>query len=900
MVTWTLDDKPQWVIHLYVLLKKNYLLCKRSKRSTAVQLFAPFFFIFFLWVIQKGVENHLQSTGFYSTVKHPDPDTINDIPLCIVGPGHDTCYNFLYSFNNNPVVNDTIDQLIQTICQNNDPPIPLDSILGFPSSGDIDNWLYQDKHQNLTQAALLFDNATMEAFTYVIQVNETKQYIHGQPVGRMEYISLPFQYAIEKQLFKVFSGNENAELNLQYVEFAHPQVIVVNVVGENAGIFILAASIFNLIVALGQIITEKEAKIRQTMHQMGLQNWTYWLSWGITHSIVNTITCLVLIISGCIFQFDLFLKNNFFVYFFFLWEFSMTMVPIGFIVSTFLHEARSVTISGFLVFLTCFIAQITVASFFIADVMTDSMISLFSLVSPCLLSKGLWDLGRFTDEDSDNGISWSDRNDYDDISGTEKDPMPIGWCMNWFVLDWILYLVITTYLDNVIPNAYGVRKPYFYFLKGSYWTGKPATPSHQLLPDKPEEYTPRPETDEDVQEEERQVITDSNPRQMMSPDGEGLAVVIHKLRREFPNPEATKKKKKNKKGEVQPDVFVAVDDLSLRFFEKKLFCLLGHNGAGKTTTISMLTGLLPPTSGDALVEGRSISDSMDEIGKLMGVCPQFDVLWPDLTGREHLEIFAAIKGSQWAQLEREVMTRLREVELIEAQNVRTKYYSGGMRRRLSVAISFIGNPTVVYLDEPTTGMDPISRRQVWNIIQAAKKDKTIILTTHSMEEADVLADTIGIMGKGRLRCIGTPLRLKNKFGAGYQVIIQTRNDPQSIERIVTYVRRQIPEVIIGSVTFGFVAFSLSQELIGQMKVLFKSLEVKRQELEILDIQLSLTTLEEVFLQVSHLLAQEEKNEDGKEDLFDSSAVDPNQENNERERDTKYFSGHPMTSTRSSE
>ncbi len=143
--------------------------------------------------------------------------------------------------------------------------------------------------------------------------------------------------------------------------------------------------------------------------------------------------------------------------------------------------------------------------------------------------------------------------------------------------------------------------------------------------------------------------------------------------------------------------------------EGNLLVLLGHNGAGKTTTIGMLTGLLSPTSGDALIFGNSIITDMDEIRKVMGVCPQYDILWPQMTGREHLELFAALKEVSKDQIENEVVERLSDVDLLKVQNIPSEGYSGGMKRRLSVAISLIGNPKIVFLDEPTTGMDPVSR-----------------------------------------------------------------------------------------------------------------------------------------------------------------------------------------------
>ncbi|KAI3423876.1 hypothetical protein D9Q98_009710 [Chlorella vulgaris] len=222
--------------------------------------------------------------------------------------------------------------------------------------------------------------------------------------------------------------------------------------------------------------------------------------------------------------------------------------------------------------------------------------------------------------------------------------------------------------------------------------------------------------------------------------------------------------------------FVAVRGNWLGVRHGECFCLLGPNGAGKSTTIGCLTGVLPLDGGEALVCGESIAAAggMDRVRPLMGVCPQFDVLWEQLTGAEHLLLFAAIKGLPSSVRQGDAARLLEEVKLSEAGGVRAGSYSGGMKRRLSVAIALLGDPQVVYLDEPTTGLDPLSRRHLWDLVDRAKRDRAIVLTTHSMEEADILGDRIGIMARGRLRCIGNSLRLKSRFGSGYRISIRVQ------------------------------------------------------------------------------------------------------------------------------
>ena len=140
-----------------------------------------------------------------------------------------------------------------------------------------------------------------------------------------------------------------------------------------------------------------------------------------------------------------------------------------------------------------------------------------------------------------------------------------------------------------------------------------------------------------------------------------------------------------------------------------------------------------------------------------------------MTAMEHMRMFSRIKGVPSEEIEEASIALLDQVGLEDVKNAQCSCFSGGMKRRLSVAISAIGNPSVIFFDEPTTGMDPVSRRAVWQLMQDLKKDKTIILTTHAMEEADALADRIAIVVEGRIKCIGTPLNMKNTFGDGYRV-----------------------------------------------------------------------------------------------------------------------------------
>ncbi len=206
----------------------------------------------------------------------------------------------------------------------------------------------------------------------------------------------------------------------------------------------------------------------------------------------------------------------------------------------------------------------------------------------------------------------------------------------------------------------------------------------------------------------------------------------------------------------------AVDGLTLSVGEGELFALLGVNGAGKTTTIRMLTGLAAPTGGDALLCGSSIVREPEAVKALSACSPQETAVAPNLTVRENLELMAGIYGV--AQPKRAAETMIAEMNLGEVAARRARTLSGGWQRRLSIAMALITGPRVLFLDEPTLGLDVLARRELWQHIRALKGKMTIVLTTHYMEEAESLSDRIGVMAHGKLIAVGTAAELMERTG----------------------------------------------------------------------------------------------------------------------------------------
>lgn len=210
---------------------------------------------------------------------------------------------------------------------------------------------------------------------------------------------------------------------------------------------------------------------------------------------------------------------------------------------------------------------------------------------------------------------------------------------------------------------------------------------------------------------------------------------------------------------------IAVNDLNLKVREGSLFAFLGVNGAGKTTTIRMLTGLTRPNAGDALVMGHSITENLQDVKKLVNLSPQETSIAPNLTVRENLEFIAGIYGFDKAKTKEKTARMLEQFSMEEVEKSKAKTLSGGWQRKLSIAMALITEPKVLFLDEPTLGLDVLARRELWREIEALKGKITIVLTTHYMEEAEALSDEIAIMAKGDLKAIGTLEELKKQTGA---------------------------------------------------------------------------------------------------------------------------------------
>jgi ABC-2 type transport system ATP-binding protein len=232
--------------------------------------------------------------------------------------------------------------------------------------------------------------------------------------------------------------------------------------------------------------------------------------------------------------------------------------------------------------------------------------------------------------------------------------------------------------------------------------------------------------------------------------------------------------------------FTAVDDVSFSVAEGEIFGLLGPNGAGKSTLIRMMTTLIPITGGKAFIAGHDVSREPDPTRRIIGVIPQAMTSDLDLTVEENLSIYAKLYGVPHEERKRAIRRMLEDVELTKWRGAQTRTLSGGMRRRLEVARGLVHSPKIFFLDEPTTGLDPVSRVAVWEMLTKIKQERrlTMLITTHYMDEADRLCDRIAIVDHGKLVALDTPLKLKASVPGANVIEAQFLNAPPDWERML--------------------------------------------------------------------------------------------------------------------
>ncbi|CAL1171712.1 unnamed protein product, partial [Cladocopium goreaui] len=574
------------------------------------------------------------------------------------------------------------------------------------------------------------------------------------------------------------------------------------------GLFFVLVFIWPLTRIMKSLVEDKEARINEVMKMMGMPAEAILLGWYLTYGLLWIIPAALMTVVcwDSVFQ-----HSNKLLVFIFFWLFGVCVVTLCSFIAVFFSKAKTASVVGALLFFLLYFPFL-----FVSDSgASASTKALSSLSPPVALSIGAGLIAQF--ESAGVGVRWSNINESIDNSS-------MGQVLLMLLLDTVIFALLAWYLDKVLVVGFGTRQPWYFPCSKHYWN-----PNHSSMS----------QDDLHVLEDTFDDQQPGNPRYEAVPESMAStrSVLVRELCKDF--------------NTADGKILKAVQEVTLNLYSGQIFCLLGHNGAGKTTTINMLSGMLPVSSGDAIVYGKSIRRDMQQIRKFLGVCPQHDVIWSGLTVREHLEFFAQAKGMNREALEAEVNALIADVSLQEKEHALAGTLSGGQKRRLSAAIALIGGSQVVFLDEPSSGVDPFSRRQLWDCLREKKTDRTLILTTHFMDEAEELGDRIAIMAAGRVKCVGSALFLKSQYGVGYTLTIA------KLPHVTAEQSRELKTLISSKCSKAEVLSDVGTELTYRMPFeessgfpeLFEYLEQQPQRYGVELFGVSVTTLEEVFLRV---------------------------------------------------
>uniref|UniRef100_A0A8C3CXB9 P-type phospholipid transporter n=1 Tax=Cairina moschata TaxID=8855 RepID=A0A8C3CXB9_CAIMO len=558
----------------------------------------------------------------------------------------------------------------------------------------------------------------------------------ADPVDDLRYIWGGFAYLqdmIEHGIIKTQTNTE-VQIGIYLQQMPYPcfvDDVFMITLNRSFPIFMVLAWIYSVSMTVKSIVLEKEMRLKEAMKNRGITNGVIWCTWFLDSFVmmaVSTFLLTALIMCGQVLHY-----SSPLLFFLFLLTFTTATIMQCFLFSTFFSKANLAAACSGVLYFTLYLPHIV--CFVWQDRMTVNLKILASLLSQVAFGFGTEYLSRY--EEQGLGLQWGNIR----TSPLEGDEYSFLFSIKMMLFDAFLYGILSWYLDNVFPGDYGLPQPWYFPLQESYWFGS---------------RNPKAEKTATIDGEWGWFHPDGIVNTFCEPEPTGLipGVCVQNLVKIFAN-------------RPKP----AVDGMNITFYEGQITAFLGHNGAGKTTTMSILTGLFPPTSGTVLIGGLDIQTHMDSIRQQLGMCPQYNILFNHLTVAEHILFYSQLKGRSRDEAEQELDMMLEDMGLTHKRNEEAQKLSGGMQRKLSVAIAFVGEAKVVVLDEPTSGVDPYSRRSIWDLLLKYRSGRTIILSTHHMDEADILGDRIAIISQGKLFCSGSPVFLKNCFGSGFYLTL---------------------------------------------------------------------------------------------------------------------------------
>ncbi|KAK8930484.1 ABC transporter A family member 7 [Platanthera zijinensis] len=747
-----------------------------------------------------------------------EPAFVSDRPLYIVQPQCRS--NFI----------DSVAVEFESITLKKDLKCVQGLSLWLDDPSEVNNQLFNgyrqanaDRKSNEFIAAFDFSSTNENSFSVNIWYNST--YENNTGFMPEALLRVPRSVNMVSNAYLNFLKGNGTRMQLEFVKEMPKPETTVSIDFSS----ILGALFFTWVlqllfpVILTYLVYEKQQRLKLMMKMHGLKDGPYWfISYAYFFALSSAYT-ICFVIFGSLIGLKFFRLNEYSLQFVFYFIYINLQIAMAFLVASLFSDVKTTTVTAYIyVFGSGLLGEFFFRLLVQDDTFPRSWILVLELLPGFSLYRGLYELGQYASNGNLTGTSGMHWENLGDSVNGMKDVLLIT------AIEWLVFLLLAYTLDRLSSFRNGIRRNTKFYLR-CFHSKSPLSSTKS----KNEGQDSRVfiETDRPDVSEERRVV-----EQLLAESSSSHAIICDSLKKVYPARDGN------------PEKF-AVRGLSLAIPRGECFGMLGPNGAGKTSFINMMTGLLSPTSGTALIHGLNIRSNMDEIYSSMGVCPQHDLLWETLTGREHLLFYARLKNLKGAALLQAVQESLKSVNLFHGgvADKQAGKYSGGMKRRLSVAISLIGDPKVVYMDEPSTGLDPVSRNNLWNVVKNAKKDRAIILTTHSMEEAEVLCDRLGVFVGGSLQCVGNPKELKARYGGSYVFTMTT--SPNAREEVEILVRALSPSAHKIYDISGTQKYEMPKHEVRIANV-FRAVENAKTRFTIQAWGLADTTLEDVFIKVA--------------------------------------------------
>ncbi|XP_013003072.1 ATP-binding cassette sub-family A member 9 isoform X2 [Cavia porcellus] len=780
---------------MWTLLLKNCLKKWRMKRETLLEWFFSFLLVLFAFLFS----SNLHQVSDYSQMPAMDlgrADNFNDT-------------NYIIAF---APESKTTEKIMSKVASA--PFMKGRTIMGWP---DEKSMTELDLNYSIDAVRVIFN----DMFSYhlkfswgrrIPKIKEHKDHsAHCQAVDEKitcessvfwERGFVAFQAAINAAIIELAVNHSVMEalMSVTGVNMKIPPFIAQGGIATDFFIFFCIISFSSLIYYLSVSVSKERKYLKSLMTMMGLRESAFWLSWGFMYA--GFILVMAILMALIVKSTQMVVLTGFTVVFFLFFLYGLSLITLAFLMSVLIKKPYLTGLAIFLLIIFWGSLGFTALYRHLPATVEWTL----CLLSPFAFTTGMAQLIHLDYDVNSNAHLDASNNSYIIIA-----------TLFMLVFDTFLYLLLTLYFDRIFPTKYGRRHSAMFFLKSSFWC-QHRKANHVAL--------------------ENEIDSDPSPTDSFEP-----------VSAEFHGKEAIRIKNLKKEYKGQREKVEALKGLLLDIYEGQITALLGHSGAGKTTLLNVLSGLSAPTSGSVTIYGHKLSEMADfeTLSKLTGVCPQSNVQFGFLTVRENLRLFAKIKGILSHEVEQKVQQILRDLEMENIQDFLAQNLSGGQKRKLTFGIAILGDPQVLLLDEPTAGLDPLSKHHIWNLLKERKSDRVILFSTQFMDEADILADRKVFISHGRLKCAGSSLFLKRRWGIGYHLSLHLNEmcDPESVTSLV---KEHIPDAKLTEQSEEKLVYVLPLERTNKFPDLYRDLD-RYPNKGIESYGISMTTLNEVFLKL---------------------------------------------------